>query len=183
MFRRLVTLDPACGSGIFLRTLLELQCNPLDPDTTPQNISETFGRVRALDRDPNACQATRLSLALLHLVATGVLPDDVNVQNADSVKLALDGNFPSGAFGAIVANPPYIKLEHLSADERETYSQYLGDQDRGRLDSYLAFVKLCLDVVEDGGFVCLVLPQVFLLANNAAFLRRRISERAMCVVS
>jgi hypothetical protein len=30
-FRQLRSMDPACGSGIFLRTLLELQCNPLVP--------------------------------------------------------------------------------------------------------------------------------------------------------
>jgi|NGEPerStandDraft_6_1074524.scaffolds.fasta_scaffold09338_4 type I restriction-modification system DNA methylase subunit len=35
-------------------------------------------------------------------------------------------------------------------------------------------MKLCLEMVEEGGFVCLVLPQVFLLAKNAAFLRQKI---------
>src|SRR5439155_22517170 len=34
-FRTLRTIDPACGSGMFLRTLLEMQCDPLQDAVTP----------------------------------------------------------------------------------------------------------------------------------------------------
>jgi type I restriction-modification system DNA methylase subunit len=84
-FRQMKTIDPACGSGIFLRTLLELQCNPLIPGTTPQTIHAAFQNTYGIDRDANACQATRLSLALLHLVATGTLPQTINVTKANGL--------------------------------------------------------------------------------------------------
>lgn len=170
------TLDPACGSGIFLRTLLELQCNPLVPGTTPQTIAAAFEHTYAVDRDPNASRATRLSLALLHLVATGTLPQTLNVTTANAIDLALRNELPARELGAAIANPPYIKLDYLPDAERQTYIQYLDAHQRGRLDSYLAFVKLCLTIVEDAGFVCLVLPQAFLLAKNAGPLRQKISR-------
>jgi hypothetical protein len=173
-FRQLKTIDPACGSGIFLRTLLELQCNPLVPGTTPQTINTAFKNTFAIDRDPNACQATRLSLSLLHLVATGALPQSLNVRNNDSIQLALENNLSDAPFGAVLANPPYVKLDHLGDNERKFYTSYLAAENVGRIDSYIAFMKLCLEMVEEGGFVCLVLPQVFLLAKNAAFLRQKI---------
>jgi hypothetical protein len=52
----------------------------------------------------------------------------------------------------------------------------LGDKSVSRLDSYLAFVQLCLDAAEPGGFVCLVLPQAFLNADNAGPFRAAIPD-------
>ncbi len=176
-FRQIKVIDPACGSGIFLRTLLELQCNPLVPGTTPQAIQAAFDRTYAIDRDANACQATRLSLALLHLVATGTLPQKLNVLAANAIELAVTEQFPTTDVGAVVANPPYIKLEHLTPDDQRIYDNYLQEYREGRVDSYLAFLKLCLTIVSEGGFVCLVLPQVFLLAKNAGPFRKRIAEQ------
>jgi hypothetical protein len=175
-FRQLTTLDPACGSGIFLRTLLELQCNPLVPGTTPQTIAAAFEHTYAIDRDANASRATRLSLALLHLVATGTLPRTLNVITANAIELALRNELPIEAVGAVIVNPPYIKLDYLPEAERQTYVQYLDVHQKGRLDSYIAFVKLCLSVVSDDGFACLVLPQVFLFAKNSEPLRQKIAQ-------
>lgn len=175
-FRQMRTMDPACGSGIFLRTLLELQCNPLVPGTTLQTIHAAFGNTFAIDIDPNACQATRLSLALLHLVATGTLPQTINVKQANAISLAMSEDFPATQLDAVIANPPFIKLDHLRDSDRNVYLEYLDEHKRGRPDSYLAFVKLCTSIVAEGGFVCLVLPQVFMLAKNSELLRKEISQ-------
>jgi len=183
-FRNLRVIDPACGSGIFLRTLLEVQCNPLVPGTTLQTIREAFAATTGIDRDPNACEATFLSLALLHLVATGELPHELDIRNADAIFLSSRGELPRTAFGAVVANPPYVKRDYLSESEVRNIREFLGVKTKGRPDSYLAFVKLCLDAVTEGGFVCLVLPQTFLFAKNAAFLRRAIADECYvrCIV-
>lgn len=176
--RSLRTIDPACGSGIFLRTLLELQCDPIVQGTTPSSIRQAFSQTFGIDNDPNACEATRLSLALLYLVAIGQLPKslELHVMNEDAIRAALDSRLNPGSFGAVITNPPYRKLDHLSADERETYRQYLGGKDVGRVDAYVPFVKLCLELAEVDGFVCLVLPQVFLTASNAGPLRKAIAD-------
>jgi N-6 DNA Methylase/TaqI-like C-terminal specificity domain len=183
-FRTMRTLDPACGSGIFLRTILELQCNPLLPETTLQSINEAFASVTGVDRDPNACEATRLSLALLYLVASGSLPKHLDIRNADAVKLAKQESFQSSSYTALIANPPYVKRDHLSEEDIKLINDYLGPTVYGRADSYLAFVKLCLEVVQTGGFVCLVLPQAFLFAKNAEPLRKAIVSEfdVRCVV-
>lgn len=184
VFRSLRVIDPACGSGMFIRTMLEQRCNPLVPGTTRATIDEAFERSYGIDRDSNATASSRLSLVLLHLVATGDLPRPLNIVNDDAVRLALDTDFFEEKFGAVLANPPYIKLDHLSAADRALFSTYLGPSSSGRVDSYIAFVKLCLDIVEPDGFICLVLPQVFLLSKSAGFLRRRISVECevRCVV-
>ena len=176
--RSMRTIDPACGSGIFLRTILELQCDPILPGTTRTTIGQAFSQTFGTDKDPNACEATRLSLALLHLVAFGQLPrsTELNISNRDAIKDALDNELDLRSYGAVITNPPYVKLDHLSAAEREIYRRYLGGGELGRIDAYLPFVKLCLDLAEPDGFVCLVLPQVFLTAANAGPLRKAITD-------
>lgn len=176
-FRSLRTIDPACGSGIFLRTLLELQCNPTIPGTTHTTIKDAFQRTEGLDRDPNACAATRLSLALLHLVATDELPANLPIKAVDAISEANTHQIEANSYGAVLTNPPYIKYEHLNPQDRELYSAYLGSAFGGRIDAYIAFLKLALDAVEPDGFVCMVLPQVFLNADNALPIRSIISER------
>ncbi len=173
-FRNLRIVDPACGSGIFLRTLLELQCNPTTPGTTLASIREAFRLAEGIDRDPNATAATRLSLALLHLVATGDLPNQLQIRTSNAIADANAGRIELRAYGAVMTNPPYIKLDFLSPADRETYREFMGGAYSGRLDAYIPFVKLCLEMAEVGGFVCMVLPQVFLNAVNAAPLRQAI---------
>jgi tRNA1(Val) A37 N6-methylase TrmN6 len=146
------------------------------PGTTSGTIREAFGRTEGIDSDANAVQATRLSLALLHLVATGELPQHLNVKCANAISEVSASRLVARTYGAIITNPPYVKYDYLSAEQRETYRKYLSDQHAGRLDAYAPFVKLCLELVEPGGFVCMVLPQVFLTARNAAPLRRMISN-------
>jgi hypothetical protein len=114
----------------------------------------------------------------LYLVATGTLPraSDLGVRNLNAIAAALKGALTPQSFGAVVTNPPFVKLDHLKPEEREIYRRYLGGIGGGRLDAYIPFVHLCLNLAEPGGFICLVLPQVFLTASNAAALRRSVSE-------
>lgn len=178
-FRGIKSIDPACGSGIFLRNLLELQCDPIASRITPSTIRVSFRNAEGIDRDVNACEAARLSLALLYLTVTGVLPKlkQISIKKADAVVERLAGRLKSDSYGAVISNPPYVKLDHLSQGDREIIRKYLGESYAGRLDAYIPFVKLCLEICAPGGMICLVLPQVFLTARNARTLRESISKR------
>jgi len=177
-FRNIRVVDPACGSGIFLRTVLELQCNPFDPSITKQSIQNIFSNCVGVDRDINAVEATRLSLALLYLGATGELPGSLNILHSEAIKelRPTEMDEQQQTYDAILTNPPYIKLENLPPDDIGLYREYLGDKLKGRVDAYLAFIKLALDILAPGGIVCFVLPQTFLNSSNGSWLRRAISD-------
>jgi hypothetical protein len=146
------------------------------PGTTPAMIRDAFERTEGIDSDANAIEATRLSLALLHLAAMGELPNNLQIKCGDAIAEAAAQNIATERYGVVVTNPPYVKYDHLSEATRALYKTYLGQEYTGRLDAYIPFVKLCLEAVEADGFVCMVLPQAFLNARNAAPLRRRISH-------
>lgn len=174
-FRNARSLDPACGSGIFLRSLLELQCDP-SVDGGRGDVGQAFKNVLGLDVDPSACHATRLSLALLHLSLTGTFPETMQVLNEEAVDYFLKHADLKQQFEAITANPPFIKWDRLTDEMRQSIVSFLGDGAVGKTDAFLALLAVGLDFTKPGGFLLYVLPHSFLLARNAEQIRKRIRE-------
>lgn len=177
-YKRLETADPACGSGIFLRTLLELQCDPTQDGVTTELIQTAFGNVLGLDVDENACQATRLSLALLYLVLTHGLPKDLKILPEESIQYYQDHPELKSSFDAVIANPPFVSLDTQTSAMRKRVAQFMGEHASGRIDMYLAFLRIGLDMLKPGGYGLFVLPHSFLLGENAKGMRRHIIDNA-----
>ena len=177
-YRQLKTVDPACGSGLFLRTQLELQCDPAHDGVDSQAIESAFENAWGIDIDGNASQATRLSLASLYLVLTGKLPRRLNIFTADSF-----GHYEShpelrGYFDAVIVNPPFLSVESLGDDDRQRITEFMSDDATGRIDSYLAYLRLSLELLRPGGYGLFVLPHSFLISRSGSRMRRRIADEA-----
>lgn len=172
-FRSLRTLDPACGSGMFLRTLLEMQCNPTDDGFSVDAADVAFANAHGVDVDPNACQAAKLSLALLYLVLTGKFPESLNISSGEAIAALQSGNRD---FDVLITNPPFIKWDGLSDSMRERILDFMQDHGLGKQDLYLAFLKGAMLRTADGGAICFVLPHSFLLSNSAGKVRSDLSE-------
>lgn len=177
-FRRIRAIDPSCGSGIFLRTLLELQFEPLESGVTTEQIQASFGNIYGYDVNENACQAARLSLALLHLVLTDKLPHDINVSAVEAIEHFQ--NYPSleATFDALLANPPFVSLTTQSEEMRRHVAMFMGDHAEGRVDVYQAFLLLALKLLKPGGYGLFVLPHNFLLSKNALGLRKLLANES-----
>ncbi|WP_417737305.1 HsdM family class I SAM-dependent methyltransferase [Rosistilla oblonga] len=175
-FRSIRAIDPACGSGMFLRTLLEMQCDPARTRDIAKTAEIAFRNVRGIDIEPNAIKAARLSLYLLHLVLTDHFPQS-NLELECENALETFAN-PSGSisFDAVIANPPYVRWEKVPPEWHQLILDYLGDDISGRPDLYLAFLKIALENASVNGYFLFVLPHTFLLSANASRIRRRIHE-------
>ena len=176
VFKRIQAADPACGSGIFLRTLLELQCDPTQDGITTEHIKAAFENVLGIDVNESACQAARLSLALLHLVLTNQLPQALNVLSAESIEYYQEHPEMKGTYDAVIANPPFISLNTQTPAMRERVSQFMGKYASGRIDMYLAFIRIGLEMLKPGGYGLFVLPHSFLLSENSRGMRQFISQ-------
>jgi type I restriction-modification system DNA methylase subunit len=176
VFRQLSTCDPACGSGIFLRTLLEMQCDPLQ-DINPREVAETcFQKALGIDVDPNACQASKLSLSLLYLVLTGTLPKSLKVVNAEAIDFYSSHKQLAGSLDVLIGNPPFIKWDLMSAKMKERVAEFMKDYSVGKVDMFLPVLKIAMELLKADGLLLFVLPHSFLLANNARQLRKEILE-------
>lgn len=168
-------LDPACGSGVFLRMILESQ---LDADHSWQSADHTpsLSNVVGIDVDPAACAAAFLSLTLLHLASTEELPKLSPVINAEALEHYLsDPDAFNGRFDVVVANPPFIAWNRLRASLQEGLDQILQSHKSGKPDLYLGFVQMAMQSLAPDGMLCFVLPYQFLSANAASKVRQRLA--------
>jgi type I restriction-modification system DNA methylase subunit len=176
VFRNLKLMDPACGSAIFLRSILEMQCDPWQDIDIQSTTEQCFKNAWGVDIDNNACEASRLSLSLLYLILTGSFPRRLNIVNSEAVDY-LSKPSQANAYDVIVANPPFIPWDRLSAPMKERVSRFMQEDSAGKVDMFLAILKLAIGLVKPGGFLLYVLPHPFLLAKNAEKLRKEISEK------
>lgn len=174
-FAELKTADPACGSGIFLRTLLEMQCDPRPGVETPVLAKKAFANVLGIDIQRNAAKAAKLSLSLLYLIATGEFPkNDLEIVNHEAIEYVTGHPELAATFDAVLANPPFVKWERIPQALQSKLASYLTGYETTKPDLYFAFIKAGLEMVKPGGFMLYVLPHSFLLSDNAQYLREKL---------
>ncbi|MFN8368256.1 MAG: N-6 DNA methylase [Candidatus Kapaibacterium sp.] len=166
-------VEPSVGSGIFLRTLLEMK---VDNIHKPEFIIDSYNAILGVDINPTACHAAQLSLSLLHLVTTDTLPSKkLNIITADSLEYFSKNNF-NEYYDVCVSNPPFISYNNLTDSTREKLKDVLGEYSYGRPDIYLAFLKIAVDILNDGGIGLFVLPNTFLVSESASKIREYLKE-------
>jgi methylase of polypeptide subunit release factors len=182
-FQRLKILDPACGSGIFLRSFLELQNEALLEARTTVSVAETFDNVLGIDVDPNACQAARLSLSLLSLVLLDDHIRPVKIRHENWLSY-FKGHLGGFDIDVVVANPPYVKVEAQTQDVRDEILEILDNTTRGRPDLYLAILKSAVELLQPGGYGLFVLPETFLKSDSAKGVRNFVTANCWihCIV-
>lgn len=169
-FKDLKVIEPSVGSGIFLRSLLEIQCDPRNENLSDESIEQAFKNITAIDIDQNACNATQLSLSLLHLILLGKFPEKLNIIRSETIRYIQENNLRN-QFDVVISNPPFISSNFQSLDLRESIKSYLGDYAFGRSDSSLAFLKAGVDLLKPGGTGLFVIPHSFLIAESAKKMR------------
>lgn len=173
--------DPACGAGVFLVAAAEgLRRAGVPVDTI------ITGRLRGADRDRVAVDLTRLELALWAARHTGrfcPIPED-HLLVAD----ALDTTAPVGWLAGddrvdvVVGNPPFgsqLKGDTIrSRAERERLAGEFGIGRIGHADTAALFLLRSVELVGDGGTVCLILPTSVAAAQGSARIRAAVGARA-----
>ncbi|MGJ1265346.1 HsdM family class I SAM-dependent methyltransferase [Sphingobacterium spiritivorum] len=175
-FKRIKVAEPAVGSGIFLRSLLELKCDPRQEDISTAAIKSAFEDIMGLDVDPNACKAAELSLALLQLVLTNEFPSSLNIKTVETLEYITQNPQLKNSYDTVISNPPFISTNAQSEEMRKRISDYMGVSAKGRVDTFIAFIKVGLDLLKPGGYGLYVLPHSFLISSSAASIREELSK-------
>jgi|WetSurMetagenome_2_1015567.scaffolds.fasta_scaffold08893_3 type I restriction-modification system DNA methylase subunit len=80
--------------------------------------------------------------------------------------LAFPRVFAHGGFDVVIGNPPYLKIEHISEDERvyfgKSYKSYFK-----RFDTFGLFVEKSHDIIRNIGLSGMIIPSTIL--NNLSF--------------
>lgn len=148
-------LDPAIGTGSFYSALVRT--------FPPECIVGAAG----IELDPLFAKA---AATLWGNTGLRVVEGDFTQQRS-----------PAQRFNLVIANPPYVRHHHLSADEKLRLNNYLGHSLHltisGLAGLYCYFLLLCHDWMDDGGLAVWLIPSQFMDVNYGAALRLYLTER------
>jgi|GEM_PF-6024780 len=172
-WRELKIGDMACGSAVFLRNyLLSLHREQDEAGVIDESVMQNL---EAIDVNPSAVAAARLSIAMTGFKCTGGLTPGFDPKVQDALSPQVVRRLSSRKLDLVLMNPPFKGYEFQSESERAAVSSVLTDYASGRTDYSLAFLKLAYDRLEDGGCIGIVLPSAFLDAHYARKIRRLLS--------
>lgn len=149
-------LEPSCGDGIFLESLAEYA-----------------------DKRGFSCKA-------IELIDEEAKKADERVSNYDNFEVK-EGDFftlyekelKEKSFDAVVGNPPYIRYQYLTAEQRQEKSDILvsnGMKGNKSINAWVAFVVAAVQMLSCNGKMGLVIPAELLQIYYAEDLRRFLTE-------
>lgn len=169
-------LDPACGDGSLLVSLVEragpelrARLDLVGIDEEPEAVACTDRRVRELTGRIEVARGDFLDLVEVLQPARGV--------RLRSRRGAL-GEVGRGAFDLVIANPPYVRTQVLGAERARRLRGALGLT--GRVDLYHAFVVAMSRCLSDGGVLALLCSNRF-LTTQAGQSMRTLLTREFCI--
>lgn len=151
----LSVLEPSCGDGAFLESL--------------KNKISQNSKCIAIELEKDEADK-----------AKNVTKDKKNVvvKNTDFFKEFHD-ELCDNEFDVIVGNPPYIRYQYLTAEQREVQSQILirnGMKSNKLINAWVSFVVACVQVLKRNGKIGLVIPAELLQVAYAEDLRLFLSN-------
>lgn len=156
-------LDPSCGCGAFLIGLVEYYCQHYNK-SVKETIKENIYGSDILDYNVNR---SKIILSLYGLLNNEVIEDsDFNIFNQDSLKADWSNNFQ-----VIVGNPPYVKYQDLSDENRKYLTQNWETIENGTFNLYFAFFELGHKLLDLDGRLGYITPNNYFTSLAALPLR------------
>ena len=150
-------LEPSCGDGVFLDSLAQL---------------DMLGRVDALiavEIEPDEAEKVRTSYDS---------HNNVQVFTEDFFKY-YGRVLGKEQYDLILGNPPYIRYQYLTEEQREIQSNILvshGMKANKLINAWVAFLVACVQLLSDTGKIAFVIPAEILQVAYAEDLRLFLSE-------
>ena len=179
------TLDPACGTGIFLRALVSRIASDFARDGRAVEgvardafLASVTANVWGMDVDETAVGLARREVGLLvQRLSPGPLPPDfldANVVAGDFLSADVLTRLPLRP-RVIVGNPPYVATDRIPAAQRKDYrSRFVTAF--GRLDLYTLFMEQAARIVQPDGTWAFITPDKYLSSESARPVRELLAK-------
>ncbi|MGQ0829359.1 MAG: HsdM family class I SAM-dependent methyltransferase [Bacteroidota bacterium] len=166
--KKLKILDPACGSGEFLREIIR-----------QLSIKNYKGEITVIgwDISQSAIDMAKFILAFEKIQSSATLKIDIINQNA----LAEDTSWPTD-IDIILMNPPFISWELLKKDEREILEKGLGKMFEGKPNLASAFLWKAFKTIKKDGYLGLILPSSILEGDSYYKLRKELEANLSVIL-
>lgn len=144
------TIDLSCGCGAFLIGLLDFY-----KKTTQKPIKSVVREnVFGVDILPYNVERAKMLLAIYALQEGEILEEnDFNIWQADSLRMEWKQKFDN-----VIGNPPYVKFQDLSEENRKYLSSGWKTVKNGTFNLYFAFFELGYKLLKDAGKLGYITP-------------------------
>ena len=166
-------IEPACGDGSFLRSIVLRLC--ASAKQRGRFLSEALkGCIRAYDMEPDSV-ARSGNLVHALLVEQGMNADEARALSTCWVQAGdfLLAEVPRAKW--VVGNPPYIKASLIPRERRETYREGLSCVTMGS-DLYVGFFQKGLTALAEDGTLCFICADRWLQNRYGSRLREFVSK-------
>ena len=150
-------LEPSCGDGVFLDALENLK------------LLTNVNKLTAVEIDPNEAEKVRDRYS--QYMKIEVCREDF----FDYYNRVLGSN----QFDLILGNPPYIRYQYLSENQRKTQAKILtshGMKSNKLINTWVAFFVACVQLLSEKGKIAFVVPAEILQVAYAEDLRLYLSN-------
>ena len=151
-------LEPSCGDGVFLDSLASL------------NLINDIPNVTAVEIEPDEAEKvsnTYKNNANVHVLNEDFLDFYQRVYGKENYDL-------------ILGNPPYIRYQYLTEEQREIQSSILtshGMKSNKLINAWVAFLVACVQLLSENGKIAFVIPAEILQVVYAEDLRLFLSNQ------
>ena len=150
-------LEPSCGDGVFFDALIK------------QNLIQNFSNLCGIEIEKN--EAKKLGEKLSDF-------KNVQIQCADFFDF-YKNNSDSKRYDLILGNPPYIRYQYLTEEQRAEMSEILTShkmKSNKLINTWVAFLVACVHFLSENGKIAFVIPAEILQVAYAEDLRFYLSE-------
>ncbi len=146
-------LEPSCGEGVFIEALYK-----------------TIGKkeIRTTAVEINAEETTKLKEKWKEF-------SEVTIYNEDFFSFCQ--KYKNDRYDLIIGNPPYIRYQYLSKDQRKQVSELLKEHGMkaNRLsNAWVGFMTACISMLNKGGQIAFVIPVEIIHVSYAMELREHL---------
>ncbi|WP_028888225.1 HsdM family class I SAM-dependent methyltransferase [Tenacibaculum ovolyticum] len=161
-------LDPSCGCGAFLIGLVEYYQKTFNK-SVKKTIKENVYGSDILNYN---VKRSKIILSLFGLLNNEIIEEsDFNIYNQDSLKADWKSEFE-----IIVGNPPYVKFQDLSDDNRLYLINNWKSIENGTFNLYFAFFELGYKLLTTKGKLGYITPNNYFTSLSALSLRQYFSQ-------
>lgn len=157
-------LDPSCGCGAFLIGLVEYY-----QKNFKKSIKETIKEnIYGSDILSYNVKRSKIILSLYGLLHNEIIEEsDLNIYNQDSLKANWKNKFE-----VIVGNPPYVKFQDLSDENRAYLTNNWKSIGSGTFNLYFAFFELGHKLLTENGKLGYITPNNYFTSLAGMSLRQ-----------
>lgn len=151
-------LDPACGSGQFLISVVKNICARLEKKPSSEEVRAAVkNSIYGFDTDPCAAAIAKKNLAML----TGLSSEEINIFQKDFLfrdDMSFD-SFKSAKYDLIIGNPPWGSK---FSDEEKKYFRRSYECASTGINSFSLFIERAFDFLKETGRAAFLLPEAML---------------------